>query len=111
MSLFGHAKRATVYGSNINSAHNGILAYAHMYGVYTIIPYIMMFVGYFFQAFKYCKRAENKNYYACLPMIICVVFLLENMMDNVDTPFHWIVWFVFILLGGFLFSVQSKRED
>ena len=41
MNLFGHTKRATVYGSNINSAHNGVLAYAHMYGVYIIVPYIM----------------------------------------------------------------------
>ena len=110
MNLFGHTKRATVYGSNINSAHNGVLAYAHMYGVYIIVPYIMMFVGYFSRAVRYCKSAENRNYYACLPLIIYVVFFLENMMDNVDIPFHWIVWFVFILLGGFLFSMREEEK-
>lgn len=47
MNLFGHTKRATVYGSNINSAHNGVLAYAHMYGVYIIVPYIMMLLVFF----------------------------------------------------------------
>lgn len=110
MNLFGHTKRATVYGSNINSAHNGVLAYAHMYGVYIIVPYIMMFVGYFSRAVRYCKSAENRNYYACLPLIIYVVFFLENMMDNVDIPFHWIVWFVFILLGGFLFPMREEEK-
>lgn len=32
------------------------------------------------------------------------------MMDNVDIPFHWIVWFVFILLGGFLFSMREEEK-
>ena len=37
------------------------------------ISYIMMFVGYFSRAVRYCKSAENRNYYACLPLIIYVV--------------------------------------
>lgn len=76
MNLFGHTKRATVYGSNINSAHNGVLAYAHMYGVYIIVPYIMMFVGYFSRAVRYCKSAENMKL-LCMSAVdhICCIFL------------------------------------
>lgn len=109
MNLLGHEKRAVVYGSSINSPHNGFLSYAHMYGVYILIPYALMFISYFVRAFRYQKRMAKATCFSFFPMAVCIVFFLENMMDNVDTPFHWIVWFIFVFAGGFLFQPDESN--
>lgn len=106
MNLFGHPKRSLVYGSNINYPHNGFLAYPHTYGVYILIPYVLMYLHYFIQTIRYLWSTHKKNSFAFLPLSIFIVFSLENMMDNVDTPFHWVVWFIFIFIGGVLFPAS-----
>lgn len=113
MNLFGHSKRSLVYGSNINYPHNGFLAYPHTYGVYVLIPYVLMYLHYFIQAVHYLWSTQKKNSFAFLPLSIFIVFFLENMMDNVDTPFHWVVWFIFVFIGGVLFpaSLHSIQKS
>lgn len=111
MNLFGHSKRPTVYGNNSNYAHNGFLACAHTYGVYIVIPYILMLLYYFYYALRYLRCSHSKNDFSFFPFSVFVVFFLENLMDNVDTPFHWIVWFIFSFVGGALFSMSSSRSD
>lgn len=106
MNLLGHSKRSLVYGSNINYPHNGFLAYPHTYGVYILIPYILMYLHYFIQAVRYLWNTQKKNSFSFLPVSIFIVFFLENLMDNVDTPFHWVVWFIFVFVGGVLFPAS-----
>ncbi len=31
-------------------------------------------------------------------------------MDNVDIPFHWIVWFCVYIVRGFLFSMREEEK-
>lgn len=103
MNLFGNDKKAIAYGIYTNYAHNGILAYAHTYGIYMIIPYIMTNLYLFYYAIRYRKKSF-------LPLGIFAVFFVENMMDNVDIPFHWVVWFVFALISGTLFREEESGE-
>ncbi len=111
MNLFGHTKRPVAYGTNTNYAHNGILAYAHVYGLYVLIPYTLMNLYYLYYAFRYWHQGKGRRADAFLPLGIFVVFFLENMMDNVDIPFHWIVWFVFTFIGGTLFTSTSEPQN
>ncbi len=110
MNLFGHSQRPLVYGASTRYAHNGILAYAHMYGVYAVIPYILMNLYFLYYALLYYKRKKGWHAFAYLPLSVCLVFGMENMMDNVDIPFHWIVWFIYIFMLGSFFNFQDKEK-
>lgn len=110
MNLFGHAKRPIVYGNTSNYAHNGFLSCAHTYGVYVLIPYIIMLLYYFYYAVRYLYHSHPDNGFSCFPFSIFIVFFLENLMDNVDTPFHWIVWFIFVFVGGTLFPASNLKR-
>lgn len=110
MNLFGHSQRPMVYGASTRYAHNGILAYAHMYGVYAVIPYILMHLYFIYYGMLYWKRRKGESAYAYLPLSVGLVFGLENMMDNVDIPFHWIVWFLFMFMLGSFFHFRDGEK-
>lgn len=110
MNLFGHRSFPNVYGASSKYAHNGILAYAYTYGIYTVIPYILMHVSFLYYALLYWRDQKEKHGFSYLPLSVGLVFFLENMMDNVDIPFHWIVWFVFLFVAGTFFNnVQIEK--
>lgn len=113
MNLFGHNYRPTLYGlnnANGSYAHNGFLAVAYNYGIFTIIPYFFMLMFYFIYSVRFYRNNAISRY-AFLPLGIFVVFFIENMSDNVDTPFHWIVWYIFTFLLGLLFSTPKSLPD
>lgn len=110
MNLFGHYYRPTMYGLGNAAgsyAHNGFLSVAYTYGVYTVIPYFFMLFYYGKYALRY-YRQNHSSRYAFFPLGIFVVFFIENLSDNVDTPFHWIVWFVFTFTMGLLFQTPKS---
>lgn len=111
MNLFGHYYRPTMYGLGNAAgsyAHNGFLSVAYTYGVYTVIPYFFMLFYYGKYAFRYYKNNQNSRY-AFFPLGIFIVFFIENLSDNVDTPFHWIVWFIFTFTMGLLFQNPEQK--
>lgn len=65
---------------------------------------------YFHYAFQYLRHSQMADGFSFFPFSVFVVFFLENLMDNVDTPFHWIVWFIFIFVGGVLFSTPQPAH-
>lgn len=110
MNLFGHYYRPTMYGLGNAAgsyAHNGFLSVAYTYGVYTVIPYFFMLFYYGKYALRY-YRQNHSSRYAFFPLGIFVVFFIENLSDNVDTPLHWIVWFVFTFTMGLLFQTPNS---
>ena len=108
MNLFGHKKKPMVYGASTRYAHNGLLAYAHTYGVYAAVPYIVMNLYFLYYAFLYWRKGRGRNAFSYLPLSVGLVFFLENMMDNVDIPFHWIVWFLFLFMEGSFFNFRDS---
>ncbi len=111
MNLFGHTRRPIAYGTYTNYAHNGFLAYAHVYGVYILIPYILANFYYFYYAMRHRRQYRKATEDSFLPIAVFIIFFLENMMDNVDVPFHWIVWFVFVMIGGTLFRQDDGLQS
>lgn len=108
MNLPGHMERPMIYGAVSRHAHNGVLAYAHNYGVFAAIPYIFFYLYFLYYGFIYWRQNRKTDGFCYLPLSIGIVFFLENAADNVDISFHWIVWFLFFFFVGSFFNFEDK---
>ncbi len=109
MNWFGHNTWPDVFGqNNPRNAHNEVLNQGYRYGIFTVIPYIVMLVAVLARTWRYGGRSRR---YAILPFFVCLAAIVESMGDVVMTPFHWPTWFGLYLLMGCAFCEEDMVGD
>lgn len=107
MNLWGHEFSAKLWGKNV-SAHNGVLAITHRYGVLSTVPYLMILLLYVQELWLERKKRMRDDACYMMHVMFAVSALLLISVENLEFPFYYISWYCFYLpLGIFL----GKRVD
>ena len=104
MNLFGHNNMAVVSGKRKN-AHSAIFMIPHRYGVFTIIPYIIMLAIVLKKSLKYMYKVskDNKQEYALFPLAITMIFFSTGLFDVAEYLYSSLIWVLFYWVMGFFF--------
>lgn len=107
MNLFGHPWRENVNGVS-NYAHNEWLNMAYRYGIFSVIPYILLWLGALKMAYlKYNNREEE----AFFGIGIVLVFMIVSMGDCTELPFRYFTWIIsYMAVGNFFENQVTKNE-
>lgn len=107
-NLFGHEFAPELWGKRV-SAHSGVLAIMYRYGIFIVIPYVMMIGYYLYYSLKYRTRVKKRtnvmSFVVSSALSVCILLLMEN----VEFPFYYISWYSLYLLMGVYFGNRPKR--
>ncbi|WP_099467032.1 O-antigen ligase family protein [Konateibacter massiliensis] len=106
MNLLGHEKKGTVNGKR-TSAHNAFLDISHRYGIFIIIPYLLLWGNLLFRGVKRVFLAK-KSSDMMLPFAVCVGYFMVAMSEPLEQPFSYAIWIGAYFLMGIM--MQSDRE-
>lgn len=104
INLLGHKKKPVVWGYE-RLPHNSVIGISHRYGVFAVVPYVVMLVMTILYTFRYSKRKER---YASIPFYVCMSSILMSMADNVELPFIWLPWIGLYLMMGAVFCQMNE---
>ena len=107
MNLFGSRERAKVRGRKA-SAHSSLVYVPYQYGVFTIVPYIIMIYQALKRAFIYMIKGKKEQKYSMFPLAIVVVFLGVSLFDVCEYVYSSFVWVAFYFAIGLLFETSKE---
>ena len=110
MNLFGHYYNATFWGSG-HKPHNGYITIMYRYGIFALVPYVMMILYNLIYAVRYFweNMYDDRKYaFFILADMLCCIWLL--VMENLELPFGWICWYGMYLIMGVYFD-GGKKEN
>ncbi len=108
LNLFGHKTRPELWGNEDTLAHNGILEVAHRYGIFTMVPYVLMLIFAIVRTLRYGKR---KVKFATVPFFVVVSYAAMAMVENLERPFIWLSWIVMYMFMGSVFSEGNMTDS
>lgn len=111
MNLLGHNELVKIKIKTYYS-HNMFLEIMYRYGVFTLIPYVFMWIGAMESAIRYMKIGKRKeNGCVLFPIMIFTGFLILSMNDALEQPFRDTIWLIaYFIIGLFMFKPDKKME-
>ncbi len=106
MNLRGHAKLAYMWGRQ-RLPHNAVIGIAHRYGVFAMVPYLVMIVAVFLNT---CRASSGRKDNSVFPFYAVCAFIIMSQVDNIEQPFVWLPWFAMYILMGICF-VSKDNEN
>lgn len=103
MNLWGHKWKAKINGQ-VHDAHNAWLAIAYRYGVFSLIPYLVMW-GY---SIVYAVKYSKNHFYGFLPLALTLGYMIVSLVDAAEQPYVNFIWFSMYFILGILFDTSSK---
>lgn len=100
MNLLGHAGRLRVNGEKMY-AQNGYIEIAYRYGMFALIPYLLMLACCLYRAWR------RRGY---LMLAIVLAFGVTMLTQSVELPFLHPLWIVFYLGMGCFFPEKKIRN-
>ena len=106
LNLFGHKHYLECSGVTIE-AHNNLLQMMHIYGVFVLLPYVVMFY--------YTVKESMRNLWNGQEMSMIVAGAVMNfhvigIAEAVTTPYSFASWLTYYLVIGSLFCISNKGE-
>lgn len=107
-NLFGHeSKGLTLWGQISAKPHSGFLMILYRYGVYVMIPYMMMIGINLIKTWKSFNKGERGG---LLIVLITVSVCMRLLIENVEYAFLGLDWFLLYLLMGKQFMGNMAEE-
>lgn len=106
MNLLGHEKKGTVNGKR-TSAHNGFFDISHRYGVFIIIPYIILWGNLLFRGVRKTLLTKESSD-MMLPFVVCVGYFVVSMSEPLEQPFSYAIWIGAYFLMGILMQSDER---
>lgn len=111
MNLVGHNGNLDIYGVG-TGAHNSILMIGYNYGIFAVIPYLVMIFYGFVYSWKYMvsmyKRPEKYGFFLCA-MVVCTIICV--MLDHIEQPMRYMPWFMIYFVIGYFFGWDEADAD
>lgn len=108
MNLFGHYDCLKISGVWV-TAHNSILTVGYQYGVFAIVPYLILWIACCVRALRLYRKKEWK--YHLLPLLICIGYCMVAFVDAQENPWRNSLWIVAYLVIGVLFDNRLNKEE
>lgn len=110
MNLFGHYGNEEVYGIGMG-AHNSILMIGYRYGIFTMIPYLILLFYAVWYSWRYRIRTIGKTgKYGFTVNALMITSIICGMLDHVEQPMRYMPWFVLYFLIGYFFNWDEKND-
>lgn len=109
MNLFGHYYHAKNWGDYIYP-HNGLLEIMYRYGIFSAVPYVIMMISSFWRALLYATGKNSRKRYKLYPILITIGAGCTFLLENGEKPFVWLIWILFYLGQGILFTEDRYRK-
>lgn len=107
MNLWGHEYQLEIWGAK-RGEHSGFITIAYRYGVFAIIPYLLI-IGYLVRySWHYMKKQKH---YAFYPIGITMGMICILLVENVERPFYSVACLAFWLLPGFFMNCNSEKKE
>lgn len=103
LNLWGHEFAPMLWGGR-RSAHNAVLAIAYRYGVFAVIPYLIILFYYFKFSILYKEKKENYSGIEYFVKALALNLVILLMVENVEFPFYYISWYCLYLFIGYNFG-------
>lgn len=101
MNFFGNENRLLLYGKR-TMAYNGFLEMAYRYGIFILIPYIVLLI------ICFCRAVQEGGY---LMMATTLTFGIVMLTQNIEQPFAHPLWIVFYLGMGIWFTEEGHQGN
>ena len=111
MNLFGHFNYENVFGMSMG-AHNTVLMIGYRYGIFAMIPCVILWLYAFWYSLKYKIRTAGDSgcYGFCLHGLL-VAALICGLFDQVENPMNCMPWYVMYFVIGFFFSWSDANDS
>lgn len=110
LNLWGHKKHAEFMGST-HMPHNGFVAIMYWYGIFAIVPYLVMVCYQLWYAVRYFKRHIREKTYSFFVLSNAVACTLLLFVENVEIPFGWLCWYCMYLVMGLYFDDEQECRE
>lgn len=101
MNLWGHKTNRKVLGTSIG-AHNMLLTIAYRYGLFSLIPYVLVLWSMLKGSIKRMRvSVDGKERYLLLILNAVFCTLVCFSLDDIEQPMRYIPWFFMYILIGF----------
>lgn len=107
MNLVGHERNPVMWG-HIRLPHNSLLGIAHRYGVFSVVPYVIMLAATIVGTIRFGRKRVR---YSTVPFYVCLSSIIMSLFDNVEQPFVWLPWIGMYLMMGCAFANFGKSTD
>ena len=107
MNLFGHEYHLSIWG-NYRQAHCGLLEIAYRYGVFAVIPYILLLAGSIYLSWKYMRNELKQGKYASFPFFLIIGVVCIIMVENVERPFYSVSNIVLYMVIGLFINGEGE---
>lgn len=110
LNLFGHSGYQECFNGMRMHAHNAVLQMMHYYGIFIVIPYLIML----YYSVKYGiltifnKKRMRMNLFFLLASINYVV---QGLAEDIATPYAFVSWFMFYIALGGMFQQQPGKSE
>ena len=111
MNLFGNFYLPEVMGQ-IRHAHSALFVIPYWYGVYSIIPYLIMLWGMLKNSFNTVANSiVQRTHYAMYPLAVTSVFLSTALLDVVENLYSGMIWVTFYWSIGYYFVSRTQQDE
>lgn len=107
MNLLGHQSKAISRGKK-HDAHNAFLMIAYRYGIFTLIPYVLLWLYIILYGIRNLKNRQENSF---LILGLCVSYMFISMIDAEEQPYVNIIWFSMYFVVGMLFQNEKGNES
>lgn len=103
LNLWGHIKISRVInGTRYSHAHNNILQFAYTYGIFAMIPYLLINILSLLFSIRYYIRKPIQTRNAAFPPLLTVGFLIASLTECIYLPFQSLLAFSYWIVIGTL---------
>lgn len=99
MNLWGHSNEKALVRLRRENPHNAYIGIAYRYGVVAVIPYVLMTIS----GIIVSLRQGEKSWRGFVLNGGWTAIIVVSMLDNVELPLRWLLWFLINLFLGCIF--------
>ncbi|MEY8390544.1 hypothetical protein D3Z36_05100 [Lachnospiraceae bacterium] len=108
-NLLGHADYQECGSAGKTHAHNAILQTMHYYGIFIVVPYLIML----YYSLKYGIMAifsRNQMRMNLFFLLSAANYIVQGFAEDVATPYLYISWLTYYIALGGMFHQLEKTE-
>ena len=109
INLWGHKSNARFWGGG-HMPHNGLIAIMYRYGIFAVVPYLLMLLYGFCYTWRFFRRHLSEDRYAYFVMANTISCYLLILVENIELPFCWVWWYALYIVMGIYFDDEKNGE-
>lgn len=103
LGMIGRGEKVKVFRKAV-PAYSGYLQQAYRYGIFILLPYVILQIGMAAKGIRECRRSKEEGDFSLWIFMVSAIFICFSMRGNTETAFGHPLWLCFYMLAGFWFE-------